>query len=119
VTATAPDPLALDEALLVCLALGSRRHWSEPAGALGLSPTIRIAKERLDDRPAAATSLSDLAVLAGTSRFQLLRGFVRELGATPHAYLVQQRFDLRGASSRAGCPRPRRRSNAVSRTRAT
>jgi AraC-like DNA-binding protein len=94
VTATAPDPLALDEALLVCLARVRRRHWSEPAGALGLSPTIRIAKERLDDRPAAATSLSDLAVLAGTSRFQLLRGFVRELGATPHAYLVQQRVRL-------------------------
>jgi len=29
--------------------------------------------------------------LSGVSRFQLLRGFSREIGITPHAYLVQRR----------------------------
>jgi len=35
--------------------------------------------------------LAELAALSGVSRFQLLRGFVREIGITPHAYLVQLR----------------------------
>ena len=37
------------------------------------------------------TSLAELAALSGVSRFQLLRGFAREIGTTPHAYLVQLR----------------------------
>jgi AraC-like DNA-binding protein len=39
-------------------------------------------------------SLSELAALSGVSRFQLLRGFAREMGITPHAYLVQRRVRL-------------------------
>lgn len=39
-------------------------------------------------------SLGELAALSGVSRFQLLRGFARELGITPHAYLVQRRVRL-------------------------
>jgi AraC-like DNA-binding protein len=35
-----------------------------------------------------------LAALSGVSRFQLLRGFSRELGITPHAYLIQRRVLL-------------------------
>jgi AraC-like DNA-binding protein len=35
-----------------------------------------------------------LAALSGVSRFQLLRGFAREIGITPHAYLVQRRVLL-------------------------
>lgn len=34
------------------------------------------------------------AELSGVSRFQLVRGFVREVGTTPHAYLVQRRICL-------------------------
>jgi AraC-like DNA-binding protein len=37
---------------------------------------------------------SKLAALTGVSRFQLLRGFAREIGITPHAYLVQRRVRL-------------------------
>jgi AraC-like DNA-binding protein len=36
-------------------------------------------------------SLTELAAMSGVSRFQLLRAFARELGITPHAYLVQRR----------------------------
>lgn len=39
-------------------------------------------------------SLAELATLSGVSRFQLLRGFAREIGITPHAYLVQRRVRL-------------------------
>jgi AraC-like DNA-binding protein len=39
-------------------------------------------------------SLAELAALSGVSRFQLLRGFAREVGITPHAYLVQRRVRL-------------------------
>jgi AraC-like DNA-binding protein len=38
--------------------------------------------------------LAELAELSGVSRFQLLRGFACEVGATPHAYLVQRRVGL-------------------------
>ena len=40
------------------------------------------------------TTLAELAALSGVSRFQLLRGFAREVGATPHAYVVQRRVLL-------------------------
>lgn len=56
-----------------------------------VSPVVR---ERLDASPADAVSLAELANLAGVSRFQLLRGFARELGITPHAYLIQSRTRL-------------------------
>ncbi|WP_282063283.1 AraC family transcriptional regulator [Roseobacter litoralis] len=40
---------------------------------------------------AAPLSLADFAAETCTSKFQLLRRFARELGATPHAYLTQHR----------------------------
>lgn len=39
-------------------------------------------------------TLAELAALSGVSRFQLLRGFARETGITPHAYLLQRRVRL-------------------------
>jgi len=39
-------------------------------------------------------TLADLAEASGLGKFQLLRGFVRATGFTPHAYLVQRRIDL-------------------------
>jgi AraC-like DNA-binding protein len=32
--------------------------------------------------------------MAGCSRFQLLRGFAKEVGTTPHAYVMQRRARL-------------------------
>ena len=46
------------------------------------------------DFPCTWVSLAELATLSGVSRFQLLRGFAREIGITPHACLVQQRVRL-------------------------
>jgi AraC-like DNA-binding protein len=64
--------------------------------------SIRRARERIDADPAANLTLAGLAAESGTSRFQLLRAFARELGLTPHAYIVQQRLALARRLIRAG-----------------
>ena len=44
--------------------------------------------------PTAPLTLADLATAGGVSRYQLVRGFMRDLGMTPHAYLVQRRISF-------------------------
>jgi AraC-like DNA-binding protein len=53
---------------------------------------IATARAWIDDDPAAPLTLAALAKEAGLSRFQFLRGFARETGLTPHAYLMQRRI---------------------------
>ena len=89
------DGLAVEEGAVSCLLLASQAHRIDaPRAPEPLSPPVHRALERLRDAPEAATSLAELAALSGVSRFQLLRGFFREVGATPHAYLVQLRLGL-------------------------
>lgn len=64
--------------------------------------SIRKTRDRIDADPAARLTLPSLAAEAGTSRYQLLRAFARELGLTPHAYIVQQRLALARRLIRAG-----------------
>jgi len=64
----------------------SDKGLSAPAG-------IRLARCLIDDDPTVPIALADLARASGLSRFQVLRGFVRATGLTPHAYLVQRRID--------------------------
>lgn len=54
--------------------------------------SIRRARERIEAEPAAQWSLRDLAAEAGVGRLALIRGFARELGLTPHAYILQRRI---------------------------
>ncbi|OWV90552.1 AraC family transcriptional regulator [Rhizobium sp. N122] len=56
--------------------------------------SIRAARDLIDDDPLAAVSLADLSRESGLSRFQVLRGFARATGLTPHAYLVQARIHI-------------------------
>ena len=58
------------------------------------SSQIARVKARIDDDPAAAITLEALAHEAGLSRFQVIRGFGKLTGLTPHAYIVQRRLDL-------------------------
>jgi AraC-like DNA-binding protein len=53
---------------------------------------ISVARSLIDDDPAAAITLADLARESGLSRFQVLRGFVRATGLTAHAYILQRRI---------------------------
>jgi AraC-like DNA-binding protein len=90
----AQDGLAAEENLLRCLMRILHNHGVHGARAAGASPPVMKAVRRLDSAPQVPTSLAELAALSGVSRFQLLRGFAREVGTTPHAYLVQRRVRL-------------------------
>jgi AraC-like DNA-binding protein len=84
--------LRRDEALAL-LVDGLLRE--RPLGAQAAVPAaIRRAQELLDDNPTAPVTLAELACASGLSRFQVVRGFARAFGLTPHAYLVQRRIDL-------------------------
>jgi AraC-like DNA-binding protein len=93
-TAAKPDSLAREENLLRSLMCLLRRHGMARPAPNGPSPRVAKAIQRLDSAPDAHVSLAELAALSGVSRFQLLRGFAREIGITPHAYLVQRRVSL-------------------------
>ncbi|RDV00805.1 AraC family transcriptional regulator [Trinickia dinghuensis] len=94
------DTLACEERLYALLAECVRRHTTvrlrASAGAAidGMSASIRRAKARIDDDPCEPVTLAGLAFDAGLSRFQLLRGFARDTGLPPHAYLIQRRISL-------------------------
>jgi AraC-like DNA-binding protein len=90
----APDPLAADESLLCCLMHVLHKHGVRGPTTPCASPSVAKAIRRLDAAPEVPTSLAELAALSGLSRFQLLRGFARDVGTTPHAYLFQRRVRL-------------------------
>lgn len=95
--------LEAESALLFFVADLGRQLGSRPE-TRSAPPAIAHARARLDDDPLLAPTLAELARETGTSRFQLLRGFSREFGLTPHAYLVQRRLTLARALLRAGHP---------------
>jgi len=103
VTEDPADRLLLEENLLRLLMRISRCHGLRPLPK-GPSPTVKKALARIDADPTLPIRLAELAELAGTSRFQLLRGFVRDIGATPHAYLVQRRVQIARRLLAAGTP---------------
>jgi AraC-like DNA-binding protein len=92
--AATPDRLAAEESLSCCLMSVAEKHGVDGPRASSGSPSVLKAVRRLEAAPEAATTLGELAALSGVSRFQLLRGFFREVGATPHAYLIQLRVRL-------------------------
>jgi AraC-like DNA-binding protein len=89
------DALARETALLQMLGYLGRNHTTLIcASTRALAGPITRAKARIDDDPAAALTLAELAAEAGMSRFQLLRGFAQAMGLPPHAYRMQQRVVL-------------------------
>ncbi len=58
------------------------------------SEPVMKAQARVDDDPSSPVTLTELAALAGMSRYQIVRAFSRELGATPYAYVIQRRVRL-------------------------
>lgn len=85
---------APDERLLACLARIVQQHRLGGTRVPRASPPVARAQEWIEAEPEAATSLSALAAACDVSRFQLIRGFLRELGTTPHAYRIQLRVRL-------------------------
>lgn len=94
VTTSLPDHLLLEETLLGLIMHVLHRHGLSRPISGRTSPVVTKALERLNADPTSPVSLAELARLSGVSRFQLLRGFAREVGTTPHAYLVQRRVRL-------------------------
>ncbi|RUL96159.1 AraC family transcriptional regulator [Rhizobium chutanense] len=99
----AADRLLSEEMLLQLVADVMRER-----GASDVRPpvpvAIRAARELIDDDPLAAISLADLSRESGLSRFQVLRGFAKATGLTPHAYLVQARIHIARRLIAAGMP---------------
>lgn len=87
------EPLARDTLLLRVLARAGRQAV-RASPRTGAPAGIRHALDLIDDAPAAALSLADLARACGLSRFQVLRAFQRATGMTPHAYQMQRRLLL-------------------------
>ncbi|MGK9174343.1 AraC family transcriptional regulator [Yokenella regensburgei] len=83
--------LAADEALI--LIVSTLSEFAVHQENLPLK-SIAFARERMDDDPAHAVTLAELAACAGVSQFQFLRAFKRYSGMTPHAYLLQRRLGL-------------------------
>ncbi|SCB57262.1 AraC-type DNA-binding protein [Rhizobium aethiopicum] len=93
VTANTADGLLCEQLLLQVVAdvMGERGRSEERPP---VPTSIRAARDLIDDDPLAAVSLADLSRESGLSRFQVLRGFARATGLTPHAYLVQARIHI-------------------------
>jgi AraC-like DNA-binding protein len=94
--------MVAETATLRLVALLAVNLSSKSCQSSGSTISIRRTRERIDADPAANLTLAGLAAETGTSRYQLLRAFARELGLTPHAYIVQQRLALARRLIRAG-----------------
>jgi AraC-like DNA-binding protein len=87
------DALACEVALVAACGLLLERHSTLPPPPPAPAAPLAAVRERLADDLLAPPSLGELAVLAGLSRFQLLRRFAAAYGFTPHAWLLQQRAE--------------------------
>jgi AraC-like DNA-binding protein len=96
------DTLACEEALVQACGLLVERHTTQrdPTGEARI--TLAAVREHIEQDLQAQPSLSELAALAGVSRFQLLRRFAAAHGCTPHAWLMQQRAERARALIRGG-----------------
>ena len=82
------------EELLLTLLASQVTERKKLRGSRSFPNSVFAARSLIDDDPAAPVTLADLAQASGLGRFQLLRGFAKATGLTPHAYLVQRRTDM-------------------------
>lgn len=73
-------------------------------GAPAASPAVAAAKAFVDDDPAAAHTVEDLARHAGVSVRALQEGFRRQLGTTPMEYVRSCRLEVAHRALRAADP---------------
>lgn len=106
-TATAPNPDLphIEERLLLALrAVLQVPRRPTDTGSKTCAPAVARVVAQIHADWARPLSLSDFAATAGLSRFQILRHFTKEIGATPHAYLTQHRVKQARRDIRAGLP---------------
>ncbi|WP_244297999.1 helix-turn-helix transcriptional regulator [Paracoccus marcusii] len=80
-----------EETLMLLL---SRLVERSPRAEIETPQSINQARARIDDDPATPLTLAELSAIGDLSQFQLVRGFAKATGLTPHAYLVQRRLHL-------------------------
>jgi AraC-like DNA-binding protein len=83
------------------------RHGELGSGPPRSAPdprAVRLARDHLHAHLAQSVSLGALSVVAGTSRFHLLRLFRAATGMPPHAYQVMLRLDRAKRAILAGTP---------------
>ncbi|PIE37763.1 MAG: AraC family transcriptional regulator [Gammaproteobacteria bacterium] len=91
---------------LVMLALAAHLQSDEGCHArqaMHRSHEVQTVLDMIRQGWGAPLSLVDFANATGTSRFQILRRFSREMGATPHAYLTQHRVKRAKDMIMEGC----------------
>jgi AraC-like DNA-binding protein len=96
------DAMACETAILRLVARLAINAAAAPKNTKTPSASIRRARDRIDADPSARLTLADLASEVDLSRYQLLRGFARELDLTPHAYILQRRIALARRLIRGG-----------------
>lgn len=101
--AEAGAAMPCETAVLSLVARLSVHSTARPGRDEGPTACIRRACNRIDADPAAPLTLIELARESGLSRYQLIRAFARELGLTPHAYILQRRIALAQRLIRSGC----------------
>ncbi|MBC7842926.1 MAG: helix-turn-helix transcriptional regulator [Gemmatimonadaceae bacterium] len=70
----------------------SRNLQLTPSGYRSDHPAIRRVREMIDDRAIEDLTLVELSKEASLSRAHLIRAFTREVGVTPHQYLLHARI---------------------------
>lgn len=96
----AGDALLVEQDCLRLLGLAA----GGPARKIEMPARLRHARQLIDDRCSARITLAELARSADMDKFQLVRGFGRVFGLTPHAYLMQRRIHLARTLLAAGLP---------------
>jgi AraC-like DNA-binding protein len=96
--------LAYEEALTGACSLLMERHGTPRLPARTEAADVHLARGRLLEDPANPPTLTELAALAGLSKFQLLRRFIKVFGLPPHAFLIQHRVEQARSLIRAGRP---------------
>jgi len=94
--ATTADALACEEALVAVCARVQAQHAGiagTAGGGVAASSELQQLRAQLADSPLQPPSLTDMALTAGMSKFQLLRRFEKAYGLTPYAWVLQQRAE--------------------------
>jgi AraC-like DNA-binding protein len=84
--------LACEESLVEACGLLVDRH-ATAASMRDVPADMRQVRDRLADDALNPPTLSELAAMAGVSRFQVLRRFEKAYRLPPHAWLLQQRAE--------------------------
>jgi len=98
-----PEPELVEQLVMLALdaLLGPPVKSCQPS-TLRRSSDVQSVLDMIQQNWSAPLSLADFSHETGASRFQILRRFSKELGATPHAYLTQHRVKRAKAMILAG-----------------